>query len=601
MKKAVVSALLLLVLYHAALAGDVIELKSGEKVEGRLVDESPTEVTIHTGKTRLVLPKSMIEVMKIEMACVHLSEGRKLTGKIEKETDHAITLRMKLGGITIDKMDIDHIERKVVERKPVVSESVEEKPGSEDQIPGAKKIRWPRRKGRLKQWEIEILRNEASQLMERKQYRDAAAKYDKILATKPKDAMAHYDIACAYALLGEKDKAVMHLRMAVAAGYASFERIERNLDFKDIRTHKDYREIFKKRDAIQLQAAKKQLRKLRKQFGHGYTYEIDETRKLIFATNQSLEMLTRMKEHLSRFADAQYKMLWDYRPSYYITIICPDKEGFKKVICNPGTGGRYLPGEKSLISLDIGPILDHEFTHALHDADQSARRVNAPTYIDEGFATLFESGGMVGDKFIPRKVSRLFYEIREAACKGEHVPWERFCQLTYHQYHQKDRSLNYCQSRYMFVYLYDTGKLKRWYENYCETYHRDKTGRIAWEMTYGKAFNEIEKDWVAWLKAIKRESRKEERWDGPYLGVEFEEADNGVALYKVELDSPAVKGGLHDGDIVTQADDVQIKTYNNLIDFLNKHKPGDEVKFKILRGKEEMTVSVTLGKRPEGK
>jgi S1-C subfamily serine protease len=83
--------------------------------------------------------------------------------------------------------------------------------------------------------------------------------------------------------------------------------------------------------------------------------------------------------------------------------------------------------------------------------------------------------------------------------------------------------------------------------------------------------------------------------------VELEEDDNGVAQYKVEHDSPAVKGGLHDGDIVTQADDVQIKTYNNLIDFLNKHKPGDEVKFKILRGKEEMTVSVTLGKRPEGK
>ena len=309
-------------------------------------------------------------------------------------------------------------------------------------------------------------------------------------------------------------------------------------------------------------------------------------------------MLARLKEHLSRFADAQCRLVWDNRPSYYITVILPDREGFNKVVHNPSVAGYYMPGEKSLISLDIGQTLDHEFTHALHYADQDFKRIKAPTYIVEGFATLLQSSGMVGEDIVPRRTSGRFYEIREEVRRGEHTPWSRFCVMSYHQYHQKNRSMNYAQSRYMFVYLFETGRLRKWYLNYCEMYHRDQTGRAAWERTFCKPFGEIEKEWVEWLLSIKTAPRKVEKLGCPYLGVEWEDAENGVALYRVDLDSPADKSGLRDGDFLTHADGKEIRTYNDLIDFLNAHEPGDKVNLKVLRGAKELAVTVVLTEHP---
>jgi len=582
-----------------ALAGDVIELKGGEKVEGRLVGESPTEITIRANGPRLVLPKAMIEVMKIEEVHVTLADGRKLKGQIEKETDQTITLRMKLGGLTLDKMDIASIERKVIEKKPVIGKSPKTS-GPEDQIPGAQKIQWPSRTRRLGQREVEYLRSWASWHLYHKHYDEAVARYVKILGSNPRDTMALYDIACAYAAMGELDKAVLHLRMAVATGYADFERIDRNPDFDAIRSHKGYVEISKKRDEIQHQAAQKRLEELKKKFGEGYTYEIDEKHKLIFATNRSLKMLARMKEHLLQFADAQYRAVWDYKPSCYLTVICPDTEGFRKVEVNPGVAGRYHPSDKSLVALDINTTLDHEFTHALHDADQDAKRIDAPTYIDEGFAELFETGGMVGSDYLPRSINDAFYDGKQAVEKGEHTPWRRFCRLSYYQFHQKDRRLHYCQSRYMFVYLYDKGKLKRWYDNYCKTFHRDSTGRAAWEMTFCKTFDEIEKDWVEWVKTLPQTAPKIEPLADAHLGVEFEDCDAGVALYRVEFDSPAFRDGLRAGDIVTGANETKLATYKEITEFLASRKAGDRVAFRILRAGKETTVNVTLGEPPGG-
>jgi hypothetical protein len=575
-------------------AGDVIELKGGEKVEGRLVGESPTEVTVRTNGTRLVLPKAMIKVMKIEEVHVTLADGRKLKGQIEKETDQSLTLRMRLGGVKLDKMDIADIERKVVERKPVIGKGTKTS-SPDDQIPGTQKIKWPRRTRGLSKREVKYLRSWASWFLHEKRYEEALANYRKILGSNPRDTMALYDIACAYAALGKLDKAVLHLRMAVATGYADFDRIDRNPDFDAIRSHKGYVEISKKRDAIQLQAAQKKLEELKKKFGEGYTYEIDEKHKLIFATNRSLKMLARMKEHLLQYADAQYRAIWDYKPSCYITIICPNEEDYKKVVVNPGVAGRYHPWDKSLVSLDIDKILDHEFTHALHYADQEAKRIDAPTYIAEGFATLFETGGMVGDRFIPRTINNAFYNVKQAIQKDEHVPWRQLCRLSHYQFHQKNRRLHYCQSRYMFVYLYERGKLKKWYDNYCRTFHRDRSGRAAWEMTFCKTFDEIEKDWVEWIKTLPQTAPKIEHLGDAYLGVEFEECDEGVALYRVEFDSPAFRDGLRAGDIITGADDKKLATYKEIIEFLASRNAGDKVAFRILRGGAETTVNVTLG------
>lgn len=587
----------------AALAEDVIELNSGETVRGRFIDESRTEITVQTGDTKLVLPKSMIKVMKIEVAVVYLCDGRVHTGQVEEETEDSITLRMKLGGVTVDKMDVDRIEHKVVEQKPVIWKKKVRgsrgRPGASRRRrrgkTGLEDIVWPKKTEDLPRHELQRLQQRGLELLQKKRYRQAIDTYQKMLRGAPKNYLAHYNLACAYALTGKRDKAVEHLRMSVAAGYSNFHHMEHDSDFDSIRRHRDYRELIKHKDAIQLNAAKIKLEQLKQEFGEGYTYQVDDKRKLIFATNQSLEVLARLKDHLSRFAEAQWRMMWKNKPSYYLTIICPDKKKFRELIPSKNVGGVYRNGDKVLICGSIGSVLDHEFTHALNFADLDARRMfGVPIYVIEGLATVFEATGLAGQDLIPRRISWRFSKIRKSVDEGRHIPWEKFINYKQSQY----SSFCYAEGRYMFVYLYEKGRLKKWYNTYCETYRKDRTGRLAWEKVFKKSLNQIEQDWIAWMKGIEYVKRKRVRDGGPYLGVDGDECPKGIAIYRVIPDSAASKGGLEEGDIMTHADGKPFKIYNDFIDFLNSHNPGDKVQISILRGKRKKKLRITLGQRP---
>lgn len=71
------------------------------------------------------------------------------------------------------------------------------------------------------------------------------------------------------------------------------------------------------------------------------------------------------------------------------------------------------------------------------------------------------------------------------------------------------------------------------------------------------------------------------------LGVELK-ADNGVIVIEVVPNSPASKGDLRNGDIITKIDDQEIQNMNQLKKSLYKYKKGDKAKLSIIRnGKEE--------------
>ncbi len=87
---------------------------------------------------------------------------------------------------------------------------------------------------------------------------------------------------------------------------------------------------------------------------------------------------------------------------------------------------------------------------------------------------------------------------------------------------------------------------------------------------------------------------------GPYFGSipDFAEVPNGVRFADIRPDSPAAKGGLLPGDIMTGFDD---KPITNLYDFtyaLRDGRVGQTVAVKVLRDGQELTLSVTLGERP---
>lgn len=105
---------------------------------------------------------------------------------------------------------------------------------------------------------------------------------------------------------------------------------------------------------------------------------------------------------------------------------------------------------------------------------------------------------------------------------------------------------------------------------------------------------------------------KEEKKTGkPFMGIQVEdltederadhdlEAGVGLKVKQVRKDSPAEKAGLKVGDIVIEIDGKSVKGKDFVVKFVEKAKPDQKAKVKIIRGDSEKTVEVKIGERSE--
>lgn len=89
--------------------------------------------------------------------------------------------------------------------------------------------------------------------------------------------------------------------------------------------------------------------------------------------------------------------------------------------------------------------------------------------------------------------------------------------------------------------------------------------------------------------------------DRPYFGSipDFAGEGPGYAISGVSKDSPAEKGGLKGGDVIIKFGDSKIGGLEDFDSALRKYKQGDKVKVVVQRGKEEVTLDVTLFAPPK--
>jgi S1-C subfamily serine protease len=86
-----------------------------------------------------------------------------------------------------------------------------------------------------------------------------------------------------------------------------------------------------------------------------------------------------------------------------------------------------------------------------------------------------------------------------------------------------------------------------------------------------------------------------------YLGVSLGVVETGQAGALVEEVSPgtgAAEAGLEPGDLVVSIDGAAVQSGGDLAAQIQTHQPGDTVDLEVVRGGEQLTVSVTLGERP---
>jgi hypothetical protein len=73
-----------------------------------------------------------------------------------------------------------------------------------------------------------------------------AALYDIIAAAQPENPDALYNVACGFALLGDKKKALRVLQKATAAGFHDLETLSHDKDLDSLRSEPEFQELVKK-------------------------------------------------------------------------------------------------------------------------------------------------------------------------------------------------------------------------------------------------------------------------------------------------------------------------------------------------------------------
>jgi len=92
---------------------------------------------------------------------------------------------------------------------------------------------------------VDALRAHANNLTLKGRYAEGL-QYDKrLVQMRPIDPLAHYNLACSYALLKRPDNAIKTLRRAVELGYRDFRYMREDRDLDSIRQDPRFRQLLR--------------------------------------------------------------------------------------------------------------------------------------------------------------------------------------------------------------------------------------------------------------------------------------------------------------------------------------------------------------------
>jgi hypothetical protein len=449
------------------------------------------------------------------------------------------------------------------------------------------------------------LGRQAIDLMRRRDFPAAERALRESIALDPKDSTNLYNMACVMALTGRTQPALDYLEKSAEAGFTDFVHVAQDSDLDSIRNEARYKQIIANRPKYQRMAAQAALAEFKQQFGEGYIYELDEQNKLIFATNTDRETLKSLRSWLTAQAKSQWKQLFDHKPEEYISVVVPSAEDYRKIVRMRGVEGFYNPATRTLIAERLGQVMTHEFTHAMHGADQAAVGQEHPIWLCEGLAAMFEAAQFenTGDgdpALVPHDSFRLFL-LQSAGRRNMLTSLDKLLKM------EQPEFVRYAWQTYgisssLLMYLSDQGLLRKFYDTYKYDPHvgyaKDKTGRAALEKVTGMPLAQIEKAWKDWMLHRPTPAMSTGK-GGAFLGLRFGEANDGLRVDEVVEDGPAAKAGVEVGDVVVGVGAREVRDYPSLVPVLRNFKPGDRVDLKLRHGEKYRELPVVLAARGE--
>ena len=445
---------------------------------------------------------------------------------------------------------------------------------------------------------------QALEFLKKKEYPKAIAKYEEILKAAPEDAGVLYNAACAYALSGDKPRALELLRKSVEAGFVSFLHIARDPDLESLRAEAVYKDIFARKEEYLSKASERAAKHITEYLGRNkidasaYKTVFDGERHFVYLHAKSDEEFALVRQGLEEFADCLWRDLFDHKPEQPLYIVILNSRDCPKVMPR-GVGG-YFQQEANMLFCSDRPaamllqasVVTHEFTHGLHWADQTALDQEHPIWIKEGLSTLFESALREEGKLTPVHSYRLLV-VQRAIQRGQTIPLEILMKLDQRRF-VGNANLCYAHARYVLMYLREKGLLKAFYDEYVKaaSFAADKTGVDAFEVVFGKPVAAVESDWKAWI--MKQKTRSV-----PFLGVVAEEKDARLIVVNVVGKSAAAVAGVRKGDVLGSVAGTPVHTRDDLMEVVGNRAVGDTIEIHLERSGEPMDMPVKLVERPE--
>lgn len=434
---------------------------------------------------------------------------------------------------------------------------------------------------------------------DRKQYRQAIELINRHLADNPDDANMLYNLACAHCLLGDFDASVEALHRALKAGFNDFAHLRADPDLQALRDHPTYKVILEKADAVAKASQPDPataLEQWRKRFGtKHYRYETDEQRRINYATALDDLSHREMREMLELQADQMSRTLFGAPPEHEILIAIPTPEDADALFNNRlEVAGMYDHRRRQLVSRDIGSSLRHEFVHAMHHSHMERLGQKHPLWIQEGLASLYEDYELLENgeiRFLPNDRHPI---VQRRARAGTLMKWDNLFALTGTTF-MSNASHMYPQTRSIFEFLADQGKLEAWYRTYVEHFEEDATGARAFELTFDMPLADIERAWRRWVIEQPAVDTRIREGDAS-LGIRTREsaANDGVLISSIVRGSAAAKAKLRTGDVIVAIDGQPTRTLSELRRLLASYNVGDEINMRVRRHSEYFTVSLVL-------
>lgn len=459
------------------------------------------------------------------------------------------------------------------------------------------------------------LETEAYALATEGDYAGALPLFQEMARRDPESFVPPYNIASALAQLGRPDESLDALDRALELGFDDLAHLQHDPDLEPIRGTERFEAIVEAWPERMEVLAQARFDALVKRFGGNYATEEDAFLRLRFAVGlpqQSFAMAREELDLVSRWAVAHlFENLSEADDASvpWVSVVIPTDGDFARwaaqrhgAAARGATrqiAGTYDHDRKELVCKDLGATLRHEVFHAMHYRSQSLLGQRHASWIMEGMASLVEDVDVNPDgtpAFAPSWRSNL---VRKAHRGNGLKTLEQLAQTPDHLFVGTSQLLHYGHARTVMLYLVADGKLEAFYDNYVDTWDRDRTGIQALERTFDAEIDQIELSFRRWIERLPV-APEQNHPPTATLGIDVDgERGEGLAVLRIARNSPGRKAGLRPRDVLVAVNGQGTRDINELYRVIGRYLPGDTVVLSVRRGRRMLELPAQLAGRRE--